>query len=94
VPVRTVHARRRRRWNRGLWFAFAVVLSTQLWPLRELGNRIEPSLAGVPFTVLWHGVAVGAWIAIYLLWMIKVWTPAADDLAGQDLGTDGPHEGR
>lgn len=68
----------RKRWNRSLWVAFAIIVATQLWPLRELGNRIEPSVGGVPFTVLWHVVAVVMWIAVYLLWMTKVWTPAAD----------------
>ena len=70
----------RQRWNRGLWIAFGIVLVAQLWPVRTLGSRIEPSIAGMPFTVTWHVVAVTAWIIIYLLWMTKVWNPAADDL--------------
>ena len=70
----------RQRWNRGLWVAFAIVAAAQFWPLRTLGNRVEPMIAGLPFTLVWHLVAVAAWIGIYLLWMAKVWNPAADEL--------------
>ena len=71
---------RRRRWNRGLWLAFAVVLATQLWPVRELGNQLEPFVGPLPLTVAWHLAAVGVWIVIYLLWMSRVWTPEAAEL--------------
>ena len=68
---------RRRRWNRGLWLAFAIVLATQLWPVRELGNQLEPFVGPLPLTVAWHLAAVTVWIVIYLLWMTRVWTPEA-----------------
>lgn len=71
---------RRQRWNRGLWIAFVVVLATQLWPVRELGNRIEPTVGALPLTVAWHLAAVAVWIVIYLLWMTRVWTPQAAEL--------------
>ncbi len=53
-----------RRWNRGLWAAFTVVLSLQVWPLRDLGNSVEPYLGPLPLTIAWHLGGVSAFIVI------------------------------
>jgi hypothetical protein len=76
----TDDAAARARLNRRLWVVFALVLAAQLWPLREVGNRIEPFLGPLPLTVVWHLAGVSALVVVYLLWMVRVWIPGSEEL--------------